>query len=456
MVEELELDDQATELHRVDVTHDASVCFRLSIVEGVDAGRQVVVHRDTPVRTLVGKGPACTLRLTDPGVSRRHLAVEMSGDRMRVTDMGSTNGTRINGVVITEAYVTGGECVRLGATLIEIARGEMELGRSDAPLADGFGITIGQSPQMRRLYPLCDKLAASDVPVVIEGETGTGKEVLAESIHMLSARSARPFVVFDCTTVPDNLMESELFGHERGAFTGATTARKGLFEQADGGTLLIDEIGDLHLALQPKLLRAVERRMVRRLGGAAMTHVDVRLIAATRRDLDREVAAGRFRDDLFHRLAVARIELPPLRHRAGDIPVLARRFCEDLGVDPATIPESLMARWKDGQWPGNLRELRNAVARWTALGEAQSDFSSTDAPRTSSAGPATDAMEHILELRLPFTEARHQVIGNFEQRYVQRMLQAFGGNVSRAAAASGIGRRYFHMLLARKASARSE
>jgi DNA-binding NtrC family response regulator len=450
MVDDVALDDQSTAFHRVEAAPRGPTCFVLSVTRGVDVGKQIVAHPDSPVRLLIGKGPACTMRLSDPVVSRRHLAVEVIGSRLRVTDLGSTNGTRINGIAITDAYVSGGECVQLGDTTIEITTSEGDPTRADAQPVEGFGLTVGQSPQMRRLYPLCQRLAASDVPLIIEGETGTGKEVLAESIHMLSSRSKGPFVVFDCTAVPANLMEAELLGHEKGAFTGATAVRKGVFEQAEGGSLLIDEIGDLDLTLQPKLLRVVERRQVRRLGGSGVTRVDVRVIAATRRDLDREVASGRFRDDLFHRLAVARVELPPLRERVGDVRVLAARFCEDLGMDPRTIPPMLMARWEDAAWPGNLRELRNAVVRWAALGEAELDATDASAPRPANPGPVADAIDEVLNLKLPFADARQRVVADFERRYVKRMLQAHGGNVSRAAVASGIGRRYFHMLLARK------
>src|SRR5262245_60431404 len=186
---------------------------------------------------------------------------------------------------------------------------------------------------------------------------------MAEALHEQGPRASQPFVVFDCTAVPPNLVESELFGHERGAFTGAVTQRKGVFEQAHGGTLLIDEIGDLDLPLQPKLLRAIERGEIRRVGADRWIRVDVRVLAATRRDLAREVQAGRFRDDLFHRLAVGRIELPPLRHRRGDVPLLARQVWRELGGDARLLPAEILLKWEDYEWPGNVRELRNAVAR---------------------------------------------------------------------------------------------
>jgi DNA-binding NtrC family response regulator len=321
--------------------------------------------------------------------------------------------------------------------------------QGDAPTR--FGRVVGASPEMRRLYPLCERLAQSSVPVIIEGETGTGKEMLAESLHDAGPRAAGPFVVFDCTAVAPSLVESELFGHERGAFTGAITSRKGVFEQAQGGTLLIDEIGDLELSLQPKLLRALERAQIRRIGGDKPIQVDVRILAATRRDLDREVSKGRFRDDLFHRLAVARIELPPLRKRRGDIPVLMQHFAAELGADDATVTARIMRqlrRWEDDPWPGNVRELRNAIARQIALGELAAP---DEAPPSSVGEPAQagDVMARILSEKLPFGRARERVLAEFRARYVEKVLAEHGGNIARAAKASGIGRRYFQRIRAK-------
>ena len=252
-------------------------------------------------------------------------------------------------------------------------------------------------------------------------------------------------MVFDCTAVPPNLVESELFGHERGAFTGATAQRKGVFEQAHGGTLLIDEIGDLELSLQPKLLRVIQRSEIRRVGSSTSTpiKVDVRVMAATRRDLDREVQDGRFRDDLYYRLAVARIELPPLQARKGDVAVLATHFWREMGGKDEP-PYELLRRFERYAWPGNVRELANAVARYIALG----DFVE------GQAGPAPlpgDVVESVLGLDLPFPRARDRVLAEFEQRYVERMLARHNGNITQAAQASGIGRRYFAMIAARHA-----
>ncbi|HEY4122779.1 MAG TPA: sigma-54 dependent transcriptional regulator [Byssovorax sp.] len=355
---------------------------------------------------------------------------------------------------VIDAHVVPGQVVRVGATTFSIARYEGEAADEAEP-REAFGRLVGRSREMRRLYPLFDRIAASRIPVIIEGETGTGKEALAESIHEASPRASGPFVVFDCTAFPASLMESELFGHERGAFTGAVAARRGVFEQAQGGTLLIDEIGDLELTLQPKLLRAIERSEIRRIGGEQATRVDVRVLAATRRDLDREVQEGRFRDDLLHRLAVGRVELPPLRRRAGDVEVLARRHWEELGGDPAALTPELVRRWQSMTWPGNVRQLRNAVARQLALGDeiargpmlGEPPPSARGAPSAPRPGaPSADVFATVLAERLPLPLARLRVVEAFERAYIERVLAEHGGNVALAAQASGIARRYFQLL----------
>jgi len=431
---------------------DAS--FRLVVVEGLDAGRDFRVDGAEASRAMVGKGPTADFKLVDPAVSRRHLALEIERGRLRITDQGSTNGTRLDDHEIMDAYARGGELVRIGSTALRVERLAPAPSAGRAGGASGFARVIGASSAMQRLYPLCARLAASNVPVIIEGETGTGKEALAEAFHEAGPRAASPFVVFDCTTVAATLLESELFGHERGAFTGASSARKGMFELAEGGTLLIDEIGDLDLGLQAKLLRAVERSEVRRVGGTRPIRCNVRLLAATRRDLEREVQQGRFRDDLFHRLAVARIELPPLRKRREDIPLLARHFWKALGGADGALPPDLVDAWSDRSWPGNVRELRNAVARRIALGELDGGaspngaFAAPDASGAAAPGGAGAGAEiaEVLAMGLPFPKARRIVLDAFVRRYVERALAASGGSVAAAAAASGVARRYFQIL----------
>jgi DNA-binding NtrC family response regulator len=370
--------------------------------------------------------------------------MNLRGATTTLTLTGSKNGTFVNGLAIVEAYLAGDENIRLGATLLRVARGQ-DVRQPDVADDLNFGRTIGMSLEMRRLYPVCKRLASADVPVIIEGETGTGKEVLAESLHEEGPRASGPFIVFDCTAVAPSLVESELFGHERGAFTGAVATRKSVFEQADGGTLLIDEIGDLDISLQPKLLRALERREVRRVGGDRWFNVDVRVLAATRRDLDRDVQAGRFRDDLYHRLAVGRIELPPLRARRGDVPLLAHHFATREGASGDALPHALLARWEDYPWPGNVRELRNAVARFLSLGEDGPGASASKLPP----GTAGDAIEQVLALDLPLIAGRERVVREYELRYIERLLAKHGGSVAQAASASGVARRHFNRLKAR-------
>jgi DNA-binding NtrC family response regulator len=438
---------EATELsQRASQVDVATQRFALVVAEGVDRGASLDVDGGSPGRALVGQSPTCALRLRDPQVSRRHAALEATTDGLRVVDLGSTNGTRINGVRIHDAYLRPGDLVEMGATVIRVDHASP---LPSPPLSRDiqFGRVYGGSVAMRRLYPLCAKLAASNLAVVIEGETGTGKELLAEALHDSGPRASGPFVVFDCTAVPANLLESALFGHERGAFTTAVASRAGVFEQADGGTLLIDEIGELDVALQPKLLRVLERGAVQRLGGDRWIEVDVRVLAATRRDLDREVQERRFRDDLYFRLAVARIELPPLREREGDIGLLARHFWRNLGDGVSELPDSFLARLLLHPWPGNVRELRNAVARQVALGELALPAA---APKTTAtAGTAHDFLEEILAADLPLPHAKERVALELERRYIERVLARHGGNISRAATASGIARRHFYTILAR-------
>lgn len=447
--------------------------FRIEVASGPDQGKQLDVVGTG--RILIGTGPACDLQLTDERVSRRHLAVSIEGALLKVEDLSSTNGTFTNELRITGAYLRGGETITVGKTFLVVSSKpiaeDAAAAQQATPRAVSFGRVLGMSTPMQRVYAMARKLAASDIPCTIEGETGTGKEQLAEAIHENSPRAKGPFVVFDCTAVPGNLMESALFGHEKGSFTGAATTRHGVFEQANHGTLFIDEIGDLDLALQPKLLRALQRGEIQRVGGTGWIKSNVRILAATRRDLDREVQDGRFRDDLFFRLAVARIELPPLRERAGDVELLARSFWASLGPSAGPFPTEFLTRYANHPWPGNVRELLNTVVRWQALGEMglpetlkgvsatlpPNPVDATQVAETETSGvhPAgltaagDDFVAQLIQKDVPFTKARQLAAADFERRYVKSVLEKFGGNVTRAAQASGIGRRYFHMLLAK-------
>jgi DNA-binding NtrC family response regulator len=419
--------------------------FRLEVTSGPDRGLVAEFDDSLPSALLIGTSEACGLRLTDTTCSRRHASVELVDGAPVIRDLASTNGLYVGDVRVFEAPLADRQVLRLGDTCIGVSSHRTEPhGALDTRTR--FGAVLGQSREMRRLYPILDRLAQTDVPILIEGETGTGKEVLAEALHEAGQRARMPFVVFDCTTVARGLLESELFGHERGAFTGATATRPGVFEQAHGGTLLIDEIGDLDTALQPKLLRVLESRELRRVGGSQSIRVDVRVLAATRRDLDHEIQVGRFRDDLFHRLAVARVALPPLRRRRGDVGLLVRDICERMGSDPAKIPPAILARWDQAEWPGNVRELRNAVMHYVALGETPEE--------QEASGASEDSFADVLALDLPLVEARRRVVEAFERQYLEKVLADHQGVVTRAAEASGVARRHFHRLLASRGKPR--
>ena len=432
-------DDLATLRRAADVA--AAVSFVVTVIDGPDRGRAVEIDTRAGVRVLIGKSPACGLVLTDPMVSRRHAALEADGFRLDFSDLGSTNGTFVNDVAIERAHLAGGEVVRVGSSTLRI-----ELKKSTeaaAPQAGGFGRLGGASARMGAVYALAHRLAASDVPVMLEGETGTGKELLAECLHEEGARAAGPFIVFDATATPAAQAMTVLFG-ERGGSPGA-------FELAHGGTIFLDEIGELNLETQGALLRAVERGEIRRIGEHAWSRINTRVIASTRRNLDKLVEEQRFREDLYYRLAVGRIELPPLRRRSGDVPLLAAHFWRQL-AGATDVPASFVDRYEGYEWPGNVRELGNALARLVALGPAASLVPSRQTlARVAPEELSNEPFAEVLAADLAFPQARQRILDAFERAYVERVLAQHGGNVVRAAAASGIARRYFQLIRARQA-----
>ena len=379
--------------------------------------------------------------LADPTVSRHHFKLRIEGDDIRVIDAGSRNGTFVDGVRVQNAWARPDSLIGCGDTVLALRLLDDLI---ELPLSPRtrFGALHGQSIRMRQMFSILERIAPSETTVLIEGETGTGKELVAEAIHDHSNRSSSPFVVFDCSAVSAQLIESELFGHLRGAFTGAVTERLGAFEAADGGTLFLDEVGELPLDLQPKLLRALERLEVRRVGANESKRVDVRIVAATNRSLAAEVDAGRFREDLFYRLAVVRVETPPLRERPGDVPLLANAFAAEIaqreGLEPE-LPDDLLRRWNGAQWPGNVRELRNAVARALSIGP--------DAYRAA-ARPSHPIRAEI-DLGVPLKAARDSLTEQFESDYIKAALAETGGNVTRAAELAGVHRKFIHRAIAK-------
>jgi len=415
----------------------------LQVVAGPDSGKRF----DFDERARIGTRRMAELVLTDPRVSGLHCEI-LAGEQLRVRDLGSKNGTLLGGYRVIEAVVPPGESILIGDSRVRVTPiGELV----EVPLAatdDYFGI-IGQSAPIRAMTARLEKLAGSDATVLVTGETGSGKERVAEALHLSGRRAAGPLVIVDCSALPPTLIESELFGHERGAFTGATAQFKGAFERADGGTLFLDEIGELPLALQPKLLRVLESRTVRRLGGVRPVNIDVRMMAATNRDLAMEVQHGRFREDLYYRLAVVSITVPPLRQRLDDIPLLAVHLLREMGLDPAScLTVDSLAALQTYDWPGNVRELRNSLERSATLMEPVQ-------PRTPPGGavaqPAPPALAGALpfDLEEPIRLGKQRAIDAFERAYVTAMLEACEGNVSECARRSGMNRMSIHRILQR-------
>ena len=441
------------ETHRVGrgPTEIAVPAADLVVIEGPSRGVRVEVP---PAGARVGSAPTCTLRLQDPTVSRVHCEIKALPNAFRLTDAGSTNGTYVGAVRVTSAEVPVGSVIRAGGSAFRIeARAEAQM-LAISPKTE-LGELVGASLEMRALYSVLERVAPTDTTVLVQGETGTGKDVVARSIHALSPRAKGPFVPIDCGAIPEHLFESELFGHVRGAFTGAVSNRKGVFEEASGGTLFLDEIGEMPLSLQPKLLRALETRTVRRVGASTAVPVDVRVVAATNRSLARCVNDGTFREDLYYRLAVVEVSIPPLRDREGDVVILANRFFQRLTGQSAPLDATFAAQLATRSWPGNVRELRNFIERAVAMGQARAasaapgGVSVPPPPAPSSASVLPAGIESIVPLSLPLKDAREVWTHEFERIYVEAMLRKTGGNVTRAAEAAGVSRRFLQRLCAR-------
>jgi len=415
---------------------------RLAVTKGPDAG---VVVEGAGQLVRVGTAPESDLLLTDDTVSRRHCEIELTENGFRVRDTGSTNGVRINHARVYDAAFESAVELLLGETTIAITPLAQTEDR-ERTKAHRFGDLLGGSRKMRELFADLERFAPTNISVLIEGETGTGKDVVAESIHRASTRADGPYVVFDCSAVAPSLIESELFGHERGAFTGAVMARPGVFEEASGGTLFLDEIGELPKDLQPKLLRALEKREVKRLGGRQSVQVDVRVLSATNRNLVAEVRRGNFREDLYYRIATARVSVPPLRERMDDIPMLLDHFLalENASGSAAAVPAPVWEMLQAHRWPGNVRELRNAVQRLIVAPELSlntEDLSSpTSAPVSASALSTGKPLE-------PLRIARRDAADAFEREYLRAVLERSAGNVTRAAAVAEVSRQMIQKLM---------
>jgi two-component system, NtrC family, response regulator len=419
--------------------------LRLVVLTGPDQGKQLDLERGT---YLVGKAPGCSLVLTDPIVSRQHLELQVGESGVRVRDLDSTNGSFFGGARFTEVTVGAGAVIAIGSTELKLSASDLTNALLPST-AERFGALLGSSLRMREVFSILERVAQSDVALLIEGETGTGKELCAEAIHAASPRARGPFVICDLAGVSRSLIESELFGHVRGAFTGADRDREGAFQLAHGGTIFIDEIGELELEMQPRLLRALEQRRVKPVGAAQYRDVDVRVIAATNRDLREEVKAGRFRDDLYHRLAVVKVTLPPLRERKEDVARLVDAFLAGRDV---TVPAETSALLADYDWPGNVRELKNVIERGLSLMGAGRvlgpSLLGVEPPAPPAGAPAAGAVPGWSAIGGEgFRDAKERLIAAWERDYVTQLLKRAGGNVSRAAREGGIDRVYLHRLM---------
>ena len=408
--------------------------YRVTIESGPQAGTSIALEGLLIIGTQEGVG----LTLFDDTVSRHHLELCARPEGVRVRDLQSTNGTFVRGLQVQEVSLDLERevTVRVGKTELRLHVEEQEV----ATLAGQrrFGLAIGESPAMQQLFAVLSKVANTDASVLLNGETGTGKDLLARSLHADSSRANGPLVVLDCGAIAENLIESELFGHVRGAFTGATADRDGAFLQADGGTLFLDEIGDLPLEMQPKLLRALDSQVVRRVGDSLSKAVDVRVVSATHRDLEAEVKAGRFREDLYYRLAVVTVKVPSLRERRSDIPLLIAAFSEELEQEPVALSPLLLARLEAYDWPGNLRELRNVVQR-VMLGAEVDLMVTSGGVRVNDPGLQS----------MSFKEGKEKIFEAFTREYLQQLVKRFDGNLTHIAKAAGMSRAHLHRLINR-------
>jgi len=416
---------------------------KLLIINTTGPGREVPVDKDV---FTIGAGAQNDLIVTDEAASRRHCEIIQREDGFFLRDLGSTNGTMVQGVRVCEVYLSQGVEFQVGKTRMVFSPLQETM---SYPLSarDSFGRLNGVSVAMRRVFHLAETYAKTDAAVLIQGETGTGKELLAEALHAHSPRNKKPFMVIDCGALAKGVIESELFGHAKGSFTGAGTERVGAFEAAHGGTVFLDEIGELDISLQPKLLRVLEKKEVRRLGANTVRPVDVRIIAATNRNLEREVREGRFREDLYYRLSIVKIELPPLRQRKDDIPLLVRCILKDLtGSDDVKAWsefEKSMDLFRQHDWPGNARELRNVI-EMGVRGAAIDLGACLTMGRMGSPDPDAAAVDTS---DMPFKDAKNQLVDHFERGYIVKLLERNSGNISRSAREAQIERAYLQRLV---------
>jgi DNA-binding NtrC family response regulator len=424
----------------------------LVVLSGAQRGAERVI--DQPL-FRIGKSPDNDLVLGDDTVSRAHCEILHDERGFLVRDLGSTNGTMLDGREVKEAYLTPGSALTIGSIELKL-RPFSERFEPMPSEREHFGEAVGRSLRMREIFGLCERLAPTDASVLLGGETGTGKDVLARALHQHSTRHGGPFIVVDCGAVVGTLIESELFGHEKGAFTGAVGQRSGAFELAHGGTIFLDEVGELPLDLQPKLLRVLETRCFRRVGGNKELRVDIRVLSASKRNLRLEVERGKFREDLFFRLSVVTLELPTLRERREDIPAIARHLLTRLddgptrGLPPLYLGAETLEALAGHDWPGNVRELRNVLERATylsrSLGREELSLAALPVGTAPRRGDETLANAREFEPGLSYRDQRGRFEEAFEKRYVNWLLERHDGNISAAAREAEMDRKYLYKL----------
>ena len=421
---------------------------RLTAVSGPGAGRALAM---LGALATAGRHPTNDLVVADPRVSGVHLELRRVGDHVHVRDAGSTNGTWMGPHRVAEVELAPGGELTIGSTVLRLDLDD-EATPHAVGTAESFGDLVGRSPAMRELFATLERVAPKNLSVLVHGETGTGKEEVARAIHLASTRADKPFVVIDAAALPESLAESLLFGHEKGAFTGAERRTVGLFESADGGTVFLDEIGELPQATQAKFLRVLEQREVTRVGSHERVSVDVRVIAATHRDLRHEIDAGRFREDLFFRLAQMRVAVVPLRDRPEDVPLLCEKLLERIGKEAGIelrIELDALAHLQAQPWPGNVRELRNVLAR--ERGRAgQGVIRRADVAGEGFGFRGTREERSVLDLSGTFASAKERAVGRFEAAYLSALMKRCGGNLSQASREADIARHYLRELLKKR------
>lgn len=435
---------------------------KLVVVEGPDKGKDWDVGK---TKTYVGRSSVSDITLSDTSVSGTHFEIRAEEDGFLLRDVGSTNGTILGGCRIKEVYLAPNATFRAGGTTFKLQPTD-EVVEIDLSPDEHFQGVIGRSVAMREVFATCEKVAPSELTCMIEGDTGTGKERIARAIHDASRRSSKPYVVLDCSSIPRDLMESYVFGHEKGSFTGAVSQHKGAFEQANGGTLFMDEIGELDISLQPKLLRVLENREFKRVGGTKTIRSDVRVIAATNRDLRDMVNEGTFREDLYFRLSVITLHLPNLAARRDDIPLLVDTFVDEVvskrpDLQKPRMTADAMDILMSHPWPGNVRELRNVIERAVSLCVDnkidRSDLHLSGAIGSTPSVPSSvnsvvlasdpDTSRINVDLTIPYKDAKQQILDQFEYDYLSRLYEEFDGNISRASKNAGLTRYHLRELL---------